>query len=54
MVFSPGALAGVPFWIRLSAAIAGMVAFFLSRQSVLTAVAAGTGWLVLVNLIVGR
>ncbi len=54
VVFSPGALAGVPFWIRLSAAIAGMVAFFLSRQSVLTAVAAGTGWLVLVNLIVGR
>jgi hypothetical protein len=54
VVFSPGALAGVPFWVRLSAAVAGMVAFFLSRQSVLVAVVTGTSWLVLVNLVLNR
>ncbi|MFZ1892946.1 MAG: AzlD domain-containing protein, partial [Rhodoplanes sp.] len=42
VVFSPGALAGVPLWVRLSAAAAGMLAFFLARQSVLVGVAAGT------------
>ena len=54
VVFSPGALAGVPLWVRLSAAVAGMVAFFLSRQSVLVAVVTGTSWLVLVNLVLNR
>ena len=54
VVFSPGALAGVPLWVRLSAAAAGMLAFFLARQSVLVGVAAGTGCLVLAELILGR
>jgi hypothetical protein len=31
-----------------------MLAFFLARQSVLVGVAAGTGWLVLANLVFGR
>ena len=54
VVFSPGALAGVPLWVRLSAAAAGMLAFFLARQSVLIGVAAGTGCLVLVELLLGH
>jgi hypothetical protein len=54
VVFSPGALAGVPLWVRLSAAAFGMLAFFLARQSVLVGVAAGTGCLVLANLLFGR
>lgn len=54
VVFSPGALAGVPLWVRLSAAAAGMLAFFLARQSVLVGVATGTGCLVLAELILGR
>jgi hypothetical protein len=54
VVFSPGALAGVPLWVRLSAAAAGMLAFFLARQSILVGVATGTGCLVLAELILGR
>ncbi len=51
LIFSPGALAGVPLWVRLSAAFIGMVAFFLVRQSVLAAVLAGTGALLLGSLL---
>jgi hypothetical protein len=54
VVFSPGALAGVPLWVRLSAAAAGMLAFFLARQSILVGVATGTGCLVLAELVLGR
>lgn len=54
LVFSPGALANVPLWVRLSAAAVGMVAFFLARQAVLIGVAAGTGWLVLANFVISR
>jgi Branched-chain amino acid transport protein (AzlD) len=54
VVFSPGALAGVPLWVRLSAAAAGMLAFFLARQSILVGVAAGTGCLLLAELVLGR
>ena len=53
VVFSPGALAGVPLWVRISAAVLGMLAFFL-RQSVMVGVAAGTGCLLLANLVFGR
>ena len=53
VVFAPGALAGVPLWLRCSAAAAGMAAFFLARQSVLVGVAAGTGCLVLAELLLG-
>ncbi|MGA8158441.1 MAG: AzlD domain-containing protein [Rhodoplanes sp.] len=54
VVFSPGALAGVPLWVRLSAAAAGMLAFFLARQSILVGVATGTGCLMLAELVLGR
>lgn len=54
IVYSPGALAGVPLWARLSAAAAGMLAFFLARQSVMVGVAAGTGCLVAAALLLGR
>jgi hypothetical protein len=54
VVFSPGALAGVPLWVRISAAVLGMLAFFLARQSVMVGVAAGTGCLLLANLVFGR
>ena len=54
VVFSPGALAGVPLWVRLSAAAAGMLAFFLARQSILVGVATGTGCLLLAELVLGR
>lgn len=54
IVYSPGALAGVPLWARLSAAAAGMLAFFLARQSVMVGVATGTGCLVAATLLLGR
>lgn len=54
VIFSPGALAGVPLWVRLTAAGAGMVAFFLARQSVLIGVATGLGLLVLGNIALGN
>jgi hypothetical protein len=54
VVFSPGALAGIPLWVRLSAAAAGMLAFFLTRQSILVGVATGTGCLVLAELVLSR
>jgi hypothetical protein len=42
IVFAPGALATVPLPVRLAAAVAGMAAFFLLRQSVLAGVLVGT------------
>jgi hypothetical protein len=42
IVFAPGALAGVPLSVRLTAAAAGMAAFFLLRRSVLAGVVVGT------------
>jgi hypothetical protein len=42
IVFAPGALAAVPLSVRLTAAAAGMVAFFLMRGSVLAGVVVGT------------
>jgi branched-subunit amino acid transport protein len=54
VLFSPGALAGVPLWVRLAAAVAGMLAFFLARQSVLAGVVTGIGLLVLGSLASGN
>jgi hypothetical protein len=42
VVFAPGALCGVPIVVRLSAAAAGMAAFFLLRGSVFAGVVTGT------------
>jgi hypothetical protein len=42
IVFAPGALADVSLTIRLTAAAAGMAAFFLLRRSVLAGVVVGT------------
>jgi Branched-chain amino acid transport protein (AzlD) len=42
IVFAPGALAAVPLSVRLTAAVAGMAAFFLLRRSVLAGVIVGT------------
>jgi hypothetical protein len=42
IVFAPGALADVSLTIRLTAAAAGMAAFFLLKRSVLAGVVVGT------------
>ena len=42
IVFAPGALAAVPLSVRLTAAAAGMAAFFLLKCSVLAGVIVGT------------
>jgi Branched-chain amino acid transport protein (AzlD) len=42
IVFAPGALAAVPLSVRLTAAAAGMAAFFLLKRSVLAGVVVGT------------
>jgi branched-subunit amino acid transport protein AzlD len=42
IVFAPGALADVSLTVRLSAAAAGMAAFFLLKRSVLAGVVVGT------------
>ena len=42
VIFSPGALAGVPIWVRLGATALGLCAFVLSRRSVLAGVAVAT------------
>ncbi|CAL8980859.1 hypothetical protein RHODGE_RHODGE_03912 [Rhodoplanes serenus] len=42
IVFAPGALGGVPLWIRLGATAIGLAAFLLMRQSVFAGVVAGT------------
>ena len=42
VIFSPGALADVPLWVRLVATAIGLAAFVLSRRSVLAGVVAAT------------
>jgi hypothetical protein len=54
IVFAPGALAGVPLWIRLGAAAVGLVAFLLFRQSVLAGVVIGTLVLIVGDLVIGH
>ena len=43
VIFSPGALAGVPIWVRLGATALGLAALVLFRRSVLAGVAVATG-----------
>jgi len=42
VVFAPGALAGVPLWVRLGASALGLIAFALFRRSVLAGVVVAT------------
>ncbi|MEZ5787110.1 MAG: AzlD domain-containing protein [Xanthobacteraceae bacterium] len=46
VVYSPGALAGVPLSVRLTAVGVGMTAFFLARQSIFVGVGTAIGALV--------
>jgi hypothetical protein len=43
VIFAPGALAGVPIWVRLGATALGLLAFVLFRRSVLAGVGVATG-----------
>jgi hypothetical protein len=43
VIFAPGALAGVPVWVRITAATAGLAAFWLFRRSVFAGVVVATG-----------
>jgi hypothetical protein len=43
VIFAPGALAGVPVWMRLGSAALGFTAFWLFRRSVFAGVAVATG-----------
>jgi hypothetical protein len=47
IVFSTGALAGIPLWVRIAAAACGFVAFLAARRSVFAGVAAGEAALLL-------
>jgi len=42
VIFAPGALAGVPIWVRLGATALGLAAFALLRRSVLAGVVVAT------------
>ena len=42
VVFAPGALAGVPLWVRLGASALGLIAFALFRRSVFAGVVVAT------------
>jgi len=42
VIFSPGALAGVPLWVRLGATALGLAAFVLFRRSVFAGVIVAT------------
>lgn len=53
IVYSPGALAGVPLGVRLVAVAVGMTAFFMARQSIFVGVGTGLGALVLGNILFG-
>jgi hypothetical protein len=46
VIFSPGALAGVPIWVRLGATALGLVAFWLFRRSVLAGIGVATAAIV--------
>jgi hypothetical protein len=47
IVFSTGALAGVPLWVRIAAAACGFAAFLAARRSVFAGVAVGEAALLL-------
>jgi hypothetical protein len=43
VIFAPGALAGVPVWVRVGSAAVGLAAFWLFRRSVFAGVVVATG-----------
>ena len=51
-VFAPGALAEIPFVLRLVAIGIGLATYWVSRRSVLTGLAAGEAALVVIALLV--
>jgi hypothetical protein len=54
VIFSPGALGGVPLTVRLSAIVIGFLGFWFIRRSVLAGVMSGVAALILGGLIAGR
>ena len=54
VVFAPGALAQVPLPVRIGAVALALLAFLLTRRSVLAAVTVGTGAVALGMLMFGR
>jgi Branched-chain amino acid transport protein (AzlD) len=54
VVFAPGALAGVPLWVRLGATALGLAAFWLCRRSVFVGIAVATAGIVAGMLIFVR
>jgi hypothetical protein len=53
ILFPSGALAGVPFGVRIAAACAGLLAFLLVRRSLVAGVVAGEATLVLGAMLFG-
>lgn len=48
--FSSGALAAIPIWVRVGAALGGFLAFMVIRRSMLAGVLVGEGLLILGGL----
>lgn len=53
IVFSPGALASVPLPVRIGAAVVGLLAFFVLRQSVFAGVFTGVLAIIIGALVMG-
>ena len=54
ILFAPGALAQVPLWVRIGAAVLALAAFMLLRKSVMAAVTIGAGTIAIGMLLFGR
>ena len=54
VIFAPGALAGVPVWLRLGATALGVAAFMLFRRSVPAGIAVSTAAIMAGALIFAR
>jgi len=54
IVFSTGALAGIPLGVRIGATVCGFVAFLAIKRSVFAGVVAGEGALLLGGWLVGH
>ena len=54
IVFSSGALAGIPLGVRIGATLCGFVAFLVIKRSVFAGVLAGEGALLLGGWLVGH
>ncbi len=54
VIFAPGALAGVPIWLRLGATALGLAAFVLFRRSVLAGIVVATAAIMAGALVFAR